>query len=301
MSLQLWMDRFRWSPSFRAKWVEYMNRRAKARGSVDDRWEKGSMQELIPEDFQASEQESDLLQWHPVIQIGRSLFLEQVAYVWCRLEPGSFGDLALVEQGGEPPSKHWLDDDMDFILNDAWVKQDGPSGYCYPLDRADWALTREIAPGQPFLVKVLPPQWHQGPEDADCEWTADIVQRIPWTPERVTRAWARWFSHRQRYMERCEREYAAARARQEAEREHWYIELGQFGREYWLSARLATDLDPLPKWVDRRPCHMLINSQSETFKQNEAIQVLADEMKTRWPDITDDFVRSLKVQFARRY
>lgn len=307
MSLERWMDRFRWSPAFRAKWFAYAKRRARARGSVDDRMEHGDCwAEFFPEDIAAEKEAArprpDPLHWHPDIQAGRSVYLESIAYLWCRLEPGSFGDLALVEVDQKPPSKHWITDadGADSLFPAPWMKQDGPSGYSYPMGRAQWGLEHSIAPGQPFLVKVWPPYYSSGMTDCgveyDVDWKAEIIQIAGWPTSRVARAWARWFSHRQRYMVACEREYAAARARQEAEREHWYIELGDFGREYWLSARLATALDPLPKWIGRRPDRLLINSQTETFNQAEAVQALAAEMKERWPDITDEFVSGLKIR-----
>lgn len=58
---------------------------------------------------------------------------------------------------------------------------------------ARWALHRGIAPGQPFLVRLVEPRWsadYWG--EWDCHYDGGLVAVEPWPLERVARQWERY-------------------------------------------------------------------------------------------------------------
>jgi len=138
-------------------------------------------------------------------------------YLWLKLLPG-YRDLDLHECGEDEAGAkpEWLKEEIgqsgvEGIIRNEWKL----AGHSW----AYWGLTEGIAPGQPFCVEIHPPHWYRCSyeyDEWDIEWTWDLVQVLPRTPEKAAKSWQQYWDAERRY----EKKRARIKERLEQKRQH---------------------------------------------------------------------------------
>lgn len=93
----------------------------------------------------------------------------------------------------------WLYDEInesgwDIILSPQHRTAESGLGWCFASTWTEWALREGIAPGQPFRIRVWPPEYSQDYwGEWDCEWEWEHVDKMPYDNEDTLAAWEAWF------------------------------------------------------------------------------------------------------------
>lgn len=92
----------------------------------------------------------------------------------------------------------WLHDEIndsgwDIILSPQHRTTESGLGWVFATTWTEWALREGIAPGQPFRIRVWPPEYSQDYwGEWDCEWYWEHVDKMPYDNEDTLAAWEAW-------------------------------------------------------------------------------------------------------------
>jgi hypothetical protein len=214
--------------------------------------------------------------------------------VWLRLDDDCRGDLDIRRiRGphlGTPPE--WFTEEcsesrLESVIHPQWR----PDGGTW----ATWALEHGLCPGQPFLVEIDAPRLYRCSyeyDEWDVEWTWDLLDVVPRSPERAARIWADFYVRRREILEAQRQDAADRRLKSETDRAAMFISTGV----YWHSRYYDECSPPDGEIVRLLSKHGALHIEGRAHgerAQERAWDDLVRRAVLRLPHLTPQFIREL--------
>lgn len=161
-----------------------------------------------------------------------------------------------------------------------------------------WALENGVAPGQPFLIGVTPPDvYRSGYEtvEYDVEWSGELLEVRPLPASLVHKRWAH-FLRKAAVEDAVDAQQSMLdHARLERDTGHMYLSA--------YSYQATNDSYSWPKGYGIRLCTKgvggyyleLSSGRSDTGDKEEAMRKLCDDACARFPHLSPQIISTLKV------
>ena len=179
-------------------------------------------------------------------------------------------------------------------------------------------LDHGLAPDQPFLVHLEAPHWYRSSyeySEWDCEWTWDIIDRVPLAPETAAKRWEEALRSEQAWRKaKAEREAQhrfLSRSQRDAMfiRMCWYFGNGQSWYDEMSAPRaLRLSLCSSVSWHKPRPVKLekknhcyeigatLVSGEDDQGDHETAMKALVKNAAKELPGLEEAFIRKLPVQ-----
>lgn len=230
-------------------------------------------------------------------------YAEDAVLIWYRLVPEDQGDLA-----PEPCGTNWVggtpkwwrdpDDDLSMIL-DPGSSRDTYEGYSFNCAWMTWALENGLAPGQPFLMRIQAPLWTKCSyeyDEWDCEWSSDVVRRMPNSFARARASWSLALARIQAYRRAFVQRYEAHRALQDDAVTAYALRPYVYGGRVRLALCSEFGLTGVRK---RTPKQMAEMASAEGEGYQEAFRNLIHVLREKRPGVSIPKVLELAKGEAR--
>lgn len=185
------------------------------------------------------------------------------------------------------PSRVCVENNSDHPFNIAWI---------------NWALENGIAPGQPFSIVVPPPVYSTSYEgETDVDWDSYLGRVVPWSEDRVLRAWTKVLFRLERLFKAQVMHIARSRNKARLDTSAMYLVKARytvgssdwgFGYDQGIRFALHTNHHTGRMWTS------LADGQNRDGNADKAMEVLLADAAAKLPHIPAEVIRGLPVKNA---
>lgn len=214
------------------------------------------------------------------------------ARIWVQLHGHDLEWNEIGESDGTPEPE-WLQYEMQEAGLDMIVGIDAST--FRPEKRLGWLLKQGLAPEQPFCLEIGTPHYstsYYG--ETNVEYDCDIVEKAPWTPERVAESLEKYLKRSQRYGLEAERALLLKKIRARSSLKNLYLQLSNYevAGHTWHTPKHGVVVDVWAKngnhWGER-----IASTRNDQNDLEACFRELMIPVKLEYPELSLATMRAL--------